>query len=51
MPGSIRFVFARGDRVVEEGRFTGDEHRGAYVPVGRVSADRNIGGQARNVRA
>ena len=32
VPGSIRFVFARGDRVVDDGRFTGDEHRGAYLP-------------------
>ncbi|HMG98038.1 MAG TPA: amidohydrolase family protein [Gaiellales bacterium] len=38
VPGSIRCVLARGDRVVEDGRFTGDEHRGAYLPVGRVSA-------------
>jgi dihydropyrimidinase len=38
VPGSIRCVLARGDRVVEDGSFTGDEHRGAYLPVGRVSA-------------
>ncbi|MDX6536832.1 MAG: dihydropyrimidinase [Gaiellales bacterium] len=36
VPGSIRFVFARGDRVVEEGRFTGGGHRGAYLPVMRA---------------
>jgi dihydropyrimidinase len=38
VPGSLRCVLASGDCVVEEGRFTGDEHRGAYLPVGRVSA-------------
>jgi dihydropyrimidinase len=38
VPGSIRWVLARGDRVVEDGCFTGDEHRGAYLPVGRVTA-------------
>jgi dihydropyrimidinase len=38
VPGSIRFVFARGDPVVEEGRLIGGDHRGAYLPVGRVSA-------------
>jgi dihydropyrimidinase len=38
VPGSIRLVFARGDRVAEDGRFVGDDHRGAYLPVARVSA-------------
>lgn len=38
VPGAIRHVFARGDLVVEGGCFTGDDHRGAYLPVGRVSA-------------
>ena len=36
VPGRIRYVLARGDRVVEDGRFSGDEHRGAYLPVSRV---------------
>ena len=38
VPGSFRFVLARGDRMVEDGRFTGAEHRGAYLPVARVAA-------------
>jgi dihydropyrimidinase len=38
VPGAIRHVFARGDLVVDEGAFAGDGHRGAYLPVGRVSA-------------
>jgi dihydropyrimidinase len=38
VPGSFRFVLARGDRMVEEGRYTGAEHRGAYLPVARVAA-------------
>jgi dihydropyrimidinase len=36
VPGTIRDVLARGDRVVEDGRFAGDEHRGAYLRVSRV---------------
>ena len=38
VPGLLPHVLARGDRVVEDGRFIGDEHRGAYLPVGRVTA-------------
>ena len=38
VPGSFRFVLARGDRMVEEGRFTGLEHHGAYLPIARVAA-------------
>jgi dihydropyrimidinase len=38
VPGSFRFVLARGDRMVEDGRSTGAEHRGAYLPVARVAA-------------
>jgi dihydropyrimidinase len=38
VPGSVRHVLARGDHVVDGGRFAGDDHRGAYLPVGRVSA-------------
>jgi dihydropyrimidinase len=38
VPGSIRHVLARGERVVDDCRFVGDDHRGAYVPVGRVLA-------------
>ncbi len=37
-PGSIRHVLARGDHVVDDGRFTGDEHRGAYLPSGNLAA-------------
>jgi dihydropyrimidinase len=36
LPGSIRHVLARGERAVEDGRFVGDDHRGEYLPVGRV---------------
>ncbi len=35
VPGRLRHVLARGDRVVEDGRFIGGEHRGAYLPVRR----------------
>jgi dihydropyrimidinase len=35
VPGRLRHVLARGDRVVEDGRFVGEEHRGAYLPVRR----------------
>ena len=38
VPGSVRHVLARGDHVVDDGRFTGDEHRGAYLPSGNVAA-------------
>jgi dihydropyrimidinase len=38
VPGSFRFVLARGDRMVEDGRFSGAEHRGAYLPIARVAA-------------
>lgn len=35
VPGRMRHVLARGDRVVEDGRFTGEEHRGALLEVRR----------------
>ncbi|HEY2789127.1 MAG TPA: amidohydrolase family protein [Gaiellales bacterium] len=35
LPGRMRHVLARGDRVVEDGRFIGGEHRGAYLAVRR----------------
>ena len=35
LPGRIRHVLARGDRVVEDGRFVGEEHRGGFLAVGR----------------
>ena len=38
VPGRVRDVFARGDRVVADGRFTGEEHRGAYLAAGRGTA-------------
>jgi dihydropyrimidinase len=38
VPGSFRFVLARGDRVLEEGRFLGAEHAGAYLPIARAAA-------------
>jgi len=34
LPGRIRHVLARGDRVVEDGRFVGEEHRGGFLAVG-----------------
>jgi len=34
LPGRIRHVLARGDHVVEDGRFSGAEHRGRFVAVG-----------------
>jgi dihydropyrimidinase len=37
LPGSLRHVFARGDHVVVDGRWTETEHRGEYVPVGRIA--------------
>ena len=36
VPGRVRDVLARGARVVAEGRWAGEEHRGEYLPVGRV---------------
>jgi dihydropyrimidinase len=33
--GRIRHVLARGDRVVIDGSFAGEDHRGAYLPVHR----------------
>ena len=38
VPGSVRHVLALGDHVVEDGRFTGDEHRGAYLASGNLAA-------------
>jgi dihydropyrimidinase len=35
VPGRLRHVLARGERVLEDGRFIGGEHRGAYLPVRR----------------
>jgi dihydropyrimidinase len=37
-PGSVRHVFARGDHVVVDGRWRDTEHRGDYLPVGRLTA-------------
>ena len=34
LPGRIRHVLARGDRVVEDGSFVGEEHRGGFLAVG-----------------
>jgi dihydropyrimidinase len=34
LPGRIRHVLARGDRVVEDGRFIGEAHRGGFLAVG-----------------
>ena len=36
VPGRVRDVLARGEHVVADGRFAGEEHRGDYLPVGRV---------------
>jgi dihydropyrimidinase len=36
VPGRVRDVLARGGRVVADGRWVGDEHRGEYLPVARV---------------
>jgi dihydropyrimidinase len=36
LPGRIRHVLARGDHVVRDGAFVGDDHRGEYLPVGRA---------------
>jgi dihydropyrimidinase len=35
VPERLRHVLARRNRVVEDGRFIGGEHRGAYLPVRR----------------
>ena len=35
VPGRVRDVVARGERVVADGRWVGDEHRGEYLPVAR----------------
>jgi dihydropyrimidinase len=36
VPGRVRDVLARGERVVADGRWVGEDHRGEYLPVGRV---------------
>jgi dihydropyrimidinase len=36
VPGTVRDVLARGKRVVEDGRWVGDAHRGEYLPVARM---------------
>ena len=36
-PGTIRHVFARGDHVVSDARWQGDDHAGSYLPVGRIA--------------
>ena len=36
VPGRVCDVLARGEHVVADGRFAGEEHRGEYLPVGRV---------------
>jgi len=36
VPGRVRDVLARGERVVVDGEWAGEEHRGEYLPVGRV---------------
>lgn len=36
VPGSVRHVVAGGSHVVADGSFTGDAHRGEYLPVSRV---------------
>jgi len=38
LPGRMRYVLARGDRVVEDGRFVETGHKGEYLPVARVAA-------------
>jgi dihydropyrimidinase len=39
VPGTLRHVLARGDLMVEDGRFTGAEHRGRYLSVARATAN------------
>jgi dihydropyrimidinase len=36
VPGRVRDVLARGERVVADGSWAGEEHRGEYLPVSRV---------------
>jgi dihydropyrimidinase len=36
VPGRVRDVLARGERVVVDGEWAGDDHRGEYLPSGRV---------------
>jgi dihydropyrimidinase len=36
VPGRVRDVLARGRRVVIDGEWAGEEHRGEYLPAGRV---------------
>jgi dihydropyrimidinase len=36
VPGRVRDVLARGERVVVDGEWAGDDHRGEYLPAGRV---------------
>jgi dihydropyrimidinase len=38
LPGTLRHVLARGDLVVEDGRWTDTEHRGEYLPARQVAA-------------
>ncbi len=38
VPGTLRHVLARGDRVVEEGRFLDGGHRGTHLAAGRSPA-------------
>jgi dihydropyrimidinase len=38
IPGTVRHVLARGDRVVEDGCWKETDHRGEYLPVRRVAA-------------
>jgi dihydropyrimidinase len=38
IPGTIRHVLARGERVVENGSYLDNGHQGRYLPVGRVAA-------------
>lgn len=45
--GTLRYVFARGDRVVEDGGWIDTEHEGAYLPVGRMSSTPRIASRRR----
>jgi dihydropyrimidinase len=38
LAGTVRHVFARGDHVVADGRWTDTAHQGEYLPVRRVPA-------------
>ena len=40
VPGTFRYVLARGDRVVEDGRYVDTGHRGAYLPAARPAVVR-----------